>query len=252
MARAHEVDPSDAVPAAAVAVGVVPAAAAWLDLPGAFRVADGDPTAPLAAEGGAPAVPMGADGPPAVASAADGAPVTALAAVLFAAVRVAVGTGGSSLAGAAEAVVSAVAAAALAAVLVAAVLLAVEVGDISAAAVLDTADGRGATPAALAAVFLAAVLLAVASGGASVMVGTNGAGWSDPAAPESLTGASCASSAVTRWVNASRSADVTTPRAERARSTSERMTLTRAVRLLTDVLTRSSAIAPTCSAVASP
>lgn len=48
------------------------------------------------------------------------------------------------------------------------------------------------------------------------------------------------------------SAVVTTPIMERARSTSKRTTLTKAVRLLNDVLSRSSAIALTCSAVASP
>lgn len=151
------------------------------------------------------------------------------------------------------------AAVALAAVLAAAVVRDVSLGVV--AAVADVVDDSprafaasggeacAAAPAAFAAVCFAAVFLAVAgSAGLAPDVGFHAGG----SGADSCSAATWDSSAVTRPVKDSSSAEVTRPIAERARSTSSRTMLASAARLLMDVLSRSSTIAVTCSAVASP
>jgi len=158
------------------------------------------------------------------------------------------------------------AAVALAAVLAAAVVLDISLGVVAVVAddvgdVADVVDDSprafaatggeacAAAPAAFAAVCFAAVFLAVAgSAGLAPDVGFHAGG----SEADSCSAATWDSSAVTRPVKDSSSAEVTRPIAERARSTSSRTMLASAARLLMDVLSRSSTIAVTCSAVASP
>ncbi|MGI8693096.1 MAG: hypothetical protein ACR2JK_09390 [Geodermatophilaceae bacterium] len=154
------------------------------------------------------------------------------------------------------------AAVALAAVLAAAVVLDVSLGVVAVVAVVaDVVDDSprafaatggeacAAAPAAFAAVCFAAVFLAVAgSAGLAPDVGFHAGG----SEADSCSAATWDCSAVTRPVKDSSSAEVTRPIAVRARSTSSRTMLASAARLLMDVLSRSSTIAVTCSAVASP